>query len=429
MLFTLGLIFLLTPFPSIQTTTSEKRDAPVSNVTKHNAVFTVSKPKTTSVPAKQSLNSNLNPKTVTVTILPTAATNQKSTTTHTATTNRSKLGVAVVQTTPPPAAKASKATGINRDKHKINRTVSAKLLFLSEEKDRKNRHGPTGAPKDQSTVTKVSSGSTLTTTKNKPQHSDNQTISAKSPSTSDEKNAKGKSNHNVYSNGSKTTKDKATVSSNLIIRDIPLNEKLKDKSTTNVPSLPASGSKSTQEKAKASGNQTITHTHLLKSDEKSKGKSIPSVLSLLTSSAKTTKDTHKPSGNQTAVDAHHHSNDQKTKDKPGERVGGFIKDKEMDTTAIAHTPSTKATCKGNIAPSQPIKVVISNEGDSSHTKEEELTLKPGAPLVMTHRINLLPGGCTGGCEAEMAALKERLTRLEREMSFLKEKCSYVLHYI
>ncbi|XP_045900859.1 tenascin [Micropterus dolomieu] len=41
---------------------------------------------------------------------------------------------------------------------------------------------------------------------------------------------------------------------------------------------------------------------------------------------------------------------------------------------------------------------------------------------MTHKISLLPGGCTGGCEAEMATLKGRLARLEREMSALKEKC-------
>ncbi|XP_075322608.1 tenascin [Odontesthes bonariensis] len=41
---------------------------------------------------------------------------------------------------------------------------------------------------------------------------------------------------------------------------------------------------------------------------------------------------------------------------------------------------------------------------------------------MTHKISLLPGGCTGGCEAEMATLKGRVARLEREMSSLKEKC-------
>ncbi|XP_028282196.1 tenascin isoform X2 [Parambassis ranga] len=51
-----------------------------------------------------------------------------------------------------------------------------------------------------------------------------------------------------------------------------------------------------------------------------------------------------------------------------------------------------------------------------------MKLKPGAPLVMTHKISLVPGGCTGGCEAEMAALKGRVARLEKEMSSLKEKC-------
>ncbi|KAM7420595.1 hypothetical protein PAMA_015023 [Pampus argenteus] len=41
---------------------------------------------------------------------------------------------------------------------------------------------------------------------------------------------------------------------------------------------------------------------------------------------------------------------------------------------------------------------------------------------MTHKISLLPGDCTGDCEAEMAALKGRVARLEKEMSSLKEKC-------
>ncbi|XP_073341920.1 tenascin [Pagrus major] len=41
---------------------------------------------------------------------------------------------------------------------------------------------------------------------------------------------------------------------------------------------------------------------------------------------------------------------------------------------------------------------------------------------MTHKISLLPGGCTGGCESEMTALKERVARLEREMTSLKDKC-------
>nr|XP_019948173.1 PREDICTED: tenascin-like [Paralichthys olivaceus] len=41
---------------------------------------------------------------------------------------------------------------------------------------------------------------------------------------------------------------------------------------------------------------------------------------------------------------------------------------------------------------------------------------------MTHKISLVPGGCDGACETEMAALKGRVARLEREMSLLKDKC-------
>ncbi|TSK34711.1 Complement C4 [Bagarius yarrelli] len=60
--------------------------------------------------------------------------------------------------------------------------------------------------------------------------------------------------------------------------------------------------------------------------------------------------------------------------------------------------------------------------NSSKVQEKELSLKPGSPLVMTHHINLVPGSCTGGCEAEMAALKDRLETLEKEMSALKKQC-------
>ncbi|XP_055358934.1 tenascin-R-like isoform X2 [Betta splendens] len=82
-----------------------------------------------------------------------------------------------------------------------------------------------------------------------------------------------------------------------------------------------------------------------------------------------------------------------------------------------------ATTKESSAPSQPIKVVISNDCNSGNTKQQELELQPGSPLVMTHKISLLPSGCTGECESEMAALTRRVTRLEREMSLLKDKCS------
>ncbi|XP_034553556.1 tenascin [Notolabrus celidotus] len=89
-------------------------------------------------------------------------------------------------------------------------------------------------------------------------------------------------------------------------------------------------------------------------------------------------------------------------------------------TAVGKAPTN--INKEKPAPSQPMKVVISDGCDSGNAKEQELKLKPGAPIVMTHKISLLPGGCTGGCEAEMAALKGRVARLEMEMSSLKDKC-------
>jgi len=91
-----------------------------------------------------------------------------------------------------------------------------------------------------------------------------------------------------------------------------------------------------------------------------------------------------------------------------------VKDKASaaDQTAVA---------KDKPAPAQPIQVVISGF-DPSQTKEKEIKLKPGAPLVMTHKISLVPGSCTGSCLLEMAALKGRVARLEREMSTLKNKC-------
>uniref|UniRef100_A0A3P9N2D2 Fibrinogen C-terminal domain-containing protein n=1 Tax=Poecilia reticulata TaxID=8081 RepID=A0A3P9N2D2_POERE len=321
---------------------------------------------------------------------------------------------------------------------------------------------PTGVHQDQSTITKLSSDSTLKTTRNKPQQSLNQTTSSKSPLARNEKNAEDKSSHNVPSvpsSGSKPTKDRAAAG-NQTVFDNPLttgDEKPKDKLTPNVPSSPTSGGKTSRVKTTASGNQTIAQTRTPKSDEKSKDKSTQSFPSLSTTSrptkvkstvstnqttsdnsppsgdkkskdasnnlplptngTKTTKNKHKESGNPSVVDSQK-INDEKAKDKPGERAGGSNKDKEMGTITITQSPLIQATSKDNAGPSQPLKVIISFNGDWSHTKEQELTLKPGAPLVMTHSINLLPGGCAGGCEAEVAALKGRLTQLEREMHMI-----------
>ncbi|KAM4600957.1 tenascin [Polymixia lowei] len=94
----------------------------------------------------------------------------------------------------------------------------------------------------------------------------------------------------------------------------------------------------------------------------------------------------------------------------------------VNQTAVVKSPTTSSvkTTKDKPSPVQPIKVVISEGCDSSHTKEQEL--KPGSPLVMTHKISLMPGGCTGTCVSEMAALKGRVARLEKEMSSIKDKC-------
>ncbi|XP_051728391.1 tenascin-X isoform X7 [Ctenopharyngodon idella] len=53
-----------------------------------------------------------------------------------------------------------------------------------------------------------------------------------------------------------------------------------------------------------------------------------------------------------------------------------------------------------------------------------MDLDPDSPLVLTHRIRLLPGsgsGC-GQCEVDFAALRERIERLEKEVSDLRQKC-------
>ncbi|XP_060915332.1 tenascin isoform X1 [Labrus mixtus] len=80
-----------------------------------------------------------------------------------------------------------------------------------------------------------------------------------------------------------------------------------------------------------------------------------------------------------------------------------------------------------------IKVVISEgcstQGDSADVSQggREIDLTPGSPLVLTHKIKLVTSGSGSGsgscgCEMDFAALRERLERLEREVSSLREKC-------
>ncbi|XP_016122727.1 mucin-3B-like [Sinocyclocheilus grahami] len=63
-----------------------------------------------------------------------------------------------------------------------------------------------------------------------------------------------------------------------------------------------------------------------------------------------------------------------------------------------------------------------NVGNVTKVREMELSLNPGSPLVMTHHINLVQGACTGGCETEMATLRDRVEFLEKEMAAIKKMC-------
>ncbi|XP_071326364.1 tenascin-N [Trachinotus anak] len=371
MLFTLGLLLLLTPFPSFQTTTNEKRDSTGSDMTKPNAVFTPSKPKTTSTLAKQTVRPTLKPNTVNQTVLPTLATNQKPPTVNSTVTTKNKISPAVIQATPSAAVKAASASGTitNKDKHtvSVNQTVLAKSPSASEVKASKDKPAPTGAPNAQSTPTKPASAGSAKTTKDKLQPSVNQTVSVKSPSTSDGKIAKDKPAPTVVQ-------------------------------STSTKSAPASGAKTTKNKPTASVNQTVVAKP-------------PS-----TSDVKNSKD--KPSSNAVQTPL---STPAKATTASGSAASKEKVPASDNRTAVIKAPSTTTT-KEKPAPSQPIKVVISDGCDSSKAKEQELKLKPGAPLVMTHKISLLPGGCKGECEAEVAELKGRVARLEKEMSLLKEKC-------
>lgn len=348
MLYTLGLLLLLTPSPSFQTTTNPKRDARGSNVTKTNSVLTLLKPKTTS---KQIVHPTLKPNTVNMTVLPTSGPNQKPTTASPTKTTKPRLSIAVNQTTPTTTPKATTTIPIvvNKDKHKVNQTAS------------KDNPASTAAPKVQSTSTKAPS--TSKTTKIKPQSSAN-------PST-------GTLPKSSSAIGGSAIKDKSDQNAQ----------------PTSVKTVSIINSKTVKNKTTASVNQTVDADHRPSKDETSKDK--PALTNL-----------HNVPSTPTKHD----------------KAGGSTAEKNKTTASANHTSSLGTTVKEKLAPSQPIKVVISDSCESSNAKEQELTLKPGAPLLMTHKISLLPGACTGECEAEMADLKGRVAILEKAVSFLLEQC-------
>lgn len=415
MLFTLGLFLLLTPFPSFQTPTNEKRDSTGSEATKANAVFTLLKPKTTVALAKQTVRPTLKPNTVNQTVLPTPTANQKPPMVNASATTKSKPSPAVIQTTPSApikAAAAASGTTTNKDKHtvSVNQTVSTKSSSASEVKATKDKPGPTVGPNTKSTAAKSVPAKNI---KDKLQTSVTQTVLVKSPSTSDGTTAKDKPAPTGTPNVQATAPKSASVS----------------------------GTKNSKDKPQPSVNQTVSSKSPSTSDGKTaKDKptptGAPNVQSVATKSAsasgaKTTKNKPTSSVSQTA-------DTKNTRDKPASTVIPTV----MSTPTKAPTVSSstadkiKAAASANQTtvikaptitkekpqPAQPLKVVISDGCDSSRTKEQELELKPGSPLVMTHKISLVPGGCTGGCEAEMAALKGRVAWLEKEMSLLKDKC-------
>ncbi|XP_074542161.1 tenascin-R-like [Halichoeres trimaculatus] len=106
---------------------------------------------------------------------------------------------------------------------------------------------------------------------------------------------------------------------------------------------------------------------------------------------------------------------------------------------LTPSPSRELEVRGQRTPREAgqdsMKVMISGgcitQGDSADAAQggKEIDLTAGAPLVLTHKIKLVPSGQGSGsgsgscgCEADFAALRERLERLEREVSSLREKC-------
>nr|XP_015828849.2 tenascin isoform X3 [Nothobranchius furzeri] len=104
------------------------------------------------------------------------------------------------------------------------------------------------------------------------------------------------------------------------------------------------------------------------------------------------------------------------------------------------TPSTsrELQVRGQMTPrgaeQDTIKVLISegcnSQGESSDVDQggKAIDLTPGSPLVLTHKIKLVPSGSGSGscsCEEDFASLRERLERLEGEVSNLRAKCGGV----
>lgn len=370
MLFTLGLLLLLTPLPSLQSPTTERRNSTGSDATKPNTMLiTPSRPKTTVALPKQTTRPIIKPNMANHTVAPTPA------------TSKSKASQPTIQTTPSAAVKSTLASGNISNKPKptvpVYSTFSTKSPVTGDVKPGKDKLGPTGAPNVQTATAKSAAVSSAKTNRDKPQPAVNQTASVRSPSTSD----------------GKTAKDKPTTAA------------VQNVQSLSAKTAAASGVKTVKAKPSASVNQTAV------------AKTVPTSVS---TDMKTSKQKLVTTEAQTI---------QPTPVKDVASVAPAAeKDKGASTSTIPVPASKLATItKEKSGPTQPIKVVISDGCESSKNKEQELHLKPGAPLVMTHKISLVPGGCAGECNSEMTALKERMARLEREMASLKENCRISSH--
>lgn len=440
MLFTLGLFLLLSPLPSFESPTSDRRDYIGSEGTKANAVLTLLKPKTTVAAAKAVARSPSKPNTVNPTVLPSPTTTTSPPITSTAATAKSKPSPPMIQTTPAaPAKTAPASSGSNKDKPSasVNQAASAKPQPATEAKAGKDKAGPTAAPnvqqqtaaakagssikntKDKQSVTQnVSSKSTSNTAtdkpnKNKPQIAVNQTSEAKGPK---DKPAASKTSTTAQSASAKPAKEKVqptvivttkSPSSNVsTAKDKAGTTAAQEVQTTSAKSGAGSGAKPSKEKPVATTNATAT----AKPSSPSAGVE------------KTSKEKTASTGQTKPTQTKEKSTSTGETTKPAPTKAPTTSAKTKPLPSANQTVTVKPT-KPSAAPTPPIKVVISDGCESSSKKEEEVELKPGAPLVMTHKISLVPSSCQGGCEAKMAALEGRLALLEKEMSSLKEKCS------
>lgn len=336
-----------------------------SDATKPNTVLiTLSRPKTTVALPKQTARPTIKPNTVNHTVAPTPA------------TSKSKASQPTIQTTPSATVKSTLASGNISNKAKptvpVNQTFSTKSPSTGDVKPGKDKLVPTGGPNVQTATVKSAAVSSAKTNRDKPQPAVNQTASVRSPSTSD----------------GKTAKDKPTATA------------VQNVQASSAKTAAASGVKTVKAKPSASVNQTAV------------AKTVPTSVS---TDMKTSKEKPVTTAAQTI---------QPTLVKDAASAAPAAEKDKGASSSTNPIPASKpsTSTKEKPGPTQPIKVVISDGCESSKNKEKELQLKPGAPLVMTHKISLVPGGCAGECNSEMTALKERMARLEREMSSLKENC-------